>query len=164
MNKIKIQKLNTYEKCIRDLILIPAVCNMVKIPAHRGTNCLDHSIFVSYISYKICKRLNLDYVAAARGGLLHDIFLYNWRDKSHIGLHGLTHPFVALKNASALLDLSDIEKDIILKHMWPLTITFPKYKESFIVSCADKFCAAVEVMQLYEFVIGQSELKQYNKN
>ncbi|MFZ2537608.1 MAG: HDIG domain-containing metalloprotein [Oscillospiraceae bacterium] len=162
---IKRQKANTFEKCICDLILIPSVRNMVKIPAHRGTNCLDHSIFVSYVSFKICRRLNLDYVAAARGGLLHDIFLYNWREKdSHIGLHGLTHPIVALKNASALLTLTEMEKDIIVKHMWPLTIILPKYKESFIVGCADKLCATIEVLQLYELVIRHSQLKQYNKN
>ena len=35
--------------------------------------------------------------------------------------------------------LNDIEKDIIIKHMWPVTIRFPKYAESFIVGIADKF-------------------------
>lgn len=162
---IEMQKANVFEKCIGDLILIPDVKNMVKIPAHRGTNCLDHSIFVSYISFKVCRYLDLDYVAAARGGLLHDIFLYNWRKKdSHIGLHALTHPIVALKKASRLFSLTEVEKDIIVKHMWPLTIILPKYKESFIVSCADKLCATIEVLQLYEYIINHSNLKQYNKN
>ncbi len=57
-----------------------------------------------------------------------------------------------------------MEKDIIIKHMWPITIILPKYKESFIVGCADKFCATVEVLQLYEMVIRHTDLKKYNKN
>ena len=28
--------------------------------------------------------------------------------------------------------------------MWPCIINFPKYKESYIVSFADKFCAVLE--------------------
>jgi len=33
-----------------------------------------------------------------------------------------------------ILCLNEIEEDIIRKHMWPLTLVPPKYKESFIVS------------------------------
>ena len=40
--------------------------------------------------------------------------------------------------------LNDLEKDVIVKHMWPLTIKFPKYKESYIVTFVDKYCATVE--------------------
>ena len=41
-------------------------------------------------------------------------------------------------------ELNDLEKDVIVKHMWPLTIKFPKYKESYIVTFVDKYCATVE--------------------
>ncbi len=37
-----------------------------------------------------------------------------------------------------------MEKDIIKKHMWPMTAVPPKYKESFIVTCVDKYCATIE--------------------
>ena len=35
----------------------------------------DHSMKVSYYSYKVAKLLHLDYRQTARGGLLHDFFL-----------------------------------------------------------------------------------------
>ena len=41
---------------------------------HHGTSRLKHSKRVSYYSYKVCKSLHLDYIAAARAGLLHDFF------------------------------------------------------------------------------------------
>ena len=42
------------------------------------------------------------------------------------------------------------EKDIILKHMWPVTIKLPKYKESYIVSSVDKYCALAESLNSYK--------------
>ena len=36
------------------------------------------------------------------------------------------------------------EKDIILKHMWPVTFSTPKYLETFIVTFVDKYCAIKE--------------------
>jgi hypothetical protein len=42
-------------------------------------------------------------------------------------------------------DLSDREKDAILKHMWPLYWGMPKYRESVAVTLADKYAATLEV-------------------
>ena len=104
------------------------------------------------MSFRLCRFFHLDWSAAARGGLLHDLFLYDWRKKgSHSGLHGFSHPKAALQNAGRLFDLSDKEKDIIVKHMWPLTLRqVPGCKESMVVSTADKLCAAAECFHLYK--------------
>ena len=40
-------------------------------------------------------------------------------------------------------------EDIIGKHMWPLTAPLPYYKESYMVSLADKICATLEMAHLY---------------
>ncbi|MHC9000559.1 hypothetical protein [Enterococcus bulliens] len=37
-----------------------------------------------------------------------------------------------------------MERDIIIKHMWGATIAPPKYKESYIVTMVDKYCAIKE--------------------
>jgi uncharacterized protein len=42
---------------------------------HHNSSIYEHARRVSFLSYKICKYLKLDYRAAARGGLLHDFFL-----------------------------------------------------------------------------------------
>ena len=64
---------------IRDLIRNEKVQQMEYIKHHvGGVSCLEHSIFVAYLSFIICKKLNLDAAAAARGGLLHDLYLCDW--------------------------------------------------------------------------------------
>lgn len=142
-----------FHDCIKDLIQTPDVRAMSIIPQHANVNCLNHSIFVSYISFLMCRYFGLDYVAASRGALLHDLFLYDWREEtSRRSFHLFSHPVAALENASALCELSDMEKDIIVKHMWPLTIKKPKYMESFLVGCADKLCALSEMLFIYRLM------------
>ena len=92
--------------------------------------------------------MGADYVACARAGLLHDLFLYDWHQHAMLTgehFHGFTHPKTALLNAQEHFELSPLEADIILKHMWPLTIIPPKSVEGFIVSFADKYCSIAEV-------------------
>ena len=78
--------------------------------------------------------------------MIHDLFLYDWRVRQpdRKGLHAFRHPRVALNNALKIFELSKKEQDIILKHMWPLTVIFPRYKESYIVTLVDKYCATYE--------------------
>ena len=105
---------------------------------------------VAFVSYLICRVVGLNFYAAARGGLLHDLFLYDWhKPNPYPGLHGFTHPKTALQNARKYFVLTDMEEDIIRTHMWPLTFrSFPRYAESFVVSCADKICALFETFGL----------------
>ena len=135
-----------YVDCIDDLVQNEAVQSMETFVQHNSTSCLKHSLTVSYRSYLLCKRLGLDYRSAARGGLLHDFFLYDWHmQRSENRFHTFTHPEIALKNAVGMFSLNKKEKDIIENHMWPLTVRLPKYRESYIVSIIDKYCALMEM-------------------
>jgi HD superfamily phosphodiesterase len=116
---------------------------------HHNSSIYEHVQDVAYLSYRICKFLKLDYRSAARGALLHDFFLYDWRnhdvpDLPRKKFHGLEHPAIAVANAKKHFSINEIEEDIIKKHMWPLTLMPPKYKESFIVSFADKYLSSKE--------------------
>lgn len=140
-----------YCTCIRDLLGSRDVQSMQQFVQHKNVSCLEHCFYVSYDSFLICRLLGLDYRSAARGGLLHDLFLYDWRIKSsHRGPHAFRHPGVALRRADRDFTLNQKERDIIRKHMWPLTLSLPRYPESLIVSCVDKFSAAAELLSLYE--------------
>lgn len=137
---------NEYKDCINDLIQDDIVCSMDGFIQHGDITCLEHSLFVSYESYLICKLLGLDYRSTARGGLLHDFFLYD----QHItgqrqGFHCFFHPRAALENANKRFDLNSTERDIIIKHMWPLTPKPPMHWETLIVTFVDKYCAIMEV-------------------
>ena len=92
-----------FYEIIKDLIHNPTVLEMKNYKQHYDTSCYDHCIEVAYWSYRFCKKHNLDYVAAARAGILHDLFLYNWRHSKKMlnGWHAFEHPKIALKNALA---------------------------------------------------------------
>jgi uncharacterized membrane protein len=122
---------------------------------HHNSSIYAHVQEVAYLSYRICKYLKLDYRSAARGALLHDFFLYDWRnhdvpDLPREKFHGIEHPAIAVANAKKYFSLNDIEEDIIKKHMWPLTLVPPKYKESFIVSFADKYLSSREFLSEFK--------------
>lgn len=138
-----------YMACVQDILKNEKVQSMKDFVQHGTTSTLTHCLHVSYYSYKVCKRYGLDSRAAARGGLLHDLYLYDWhtharRTGEHF--HGFTHPRTALKNAEKIFDLSEAEKDIIVKHMWPLTIIPPRTWEGYVVMLADKHCGVMETI------------------
>jgi uncharacterized protein len=149
-----------YIRCIADIFKNPVFQSMEKFTQHGSTSCRSHCIQVSYFSYNLAKMLGLDYVACARAGLLHDLFLYDWHQHRALTgdrFHGLTHPKTALLNARDHFELNPKEADIILRHMWPLTVIPPKSVEGFIVSYADKYCSVAEVfLRLRQRISGSS--------
>lgn len=106
---------------------------------------LQHSLDVAYYSFFITRLFGWDSRSTARAALLHDLFLYDRYDGSYTGKnHVRTHPLIALENAREICTLNKIEEDIIKKHMWLITLMPPRYKEGFVVTFVDKFCAAKE--------------------
>jgi uncharacterized protein len=140
---------NDYYGCVSDLISSSTVRRMDDFVQHGGVSTLEHCISVSYDSYILCRKTGMDYRSAARGGLLHDLYLYDWHESdSHHGMHAFTHPYAALDNAMTVSDLNARERDIIKKHMWPLTVIVPRFPETMVVSCVDKYCALVEFFKM----------------
>jgi uncharacterized protein len=134
-----------YVAIVKDLLAQPAVQKLANYTQHHHSNRLQHSIAVSYDSYRLAKRMHLDYRITARAGLLHDLFYYDWRTtKFDLGSHAFIHPRVALRNAEKLTNLNAKERDIILKHMFGATLALPKYMESLIVSLVDDYEAEHE--------------------
>ena len=113
-----------------------------EISHHHHTTVFAHVVSVARDAFLLAKQRDqkVDYPSLVRGALLHDFFLYNWRyETNRPKLHGLSHPKVALDNASKEYELNDKEKGIIISHMWPLTIFhYPKSREAKLVSYADK--------------------------
>lgn len=139
-----------FQEIIKELINNETVQQMKKYRQHYETTCFDHCYTVSYYCYLICKRYNLDYTSAARAGMLHDLFLYDWRIKQpdRKGLHAYTHGKTACENACKIFDLNDKEKDMIINHMWPVTVNLPKSLEGFILTFVDKYCAISESFEV----------------
>lgn len=134
-----------YMALIADLLAKPEVQKLAEYTQHHHSDRLEHSLSVSYRSYELAKKWHLNTRSIARAGLLHDLFYYDWRDtKFDLGTHAYVHPRIALRNAEKLTDLTPMEKDIIVKHMWGATVGRPRYRESYIVSLVDDYCAVAE--------------------
>ena len=121
---------------------------------HGKVSVYDHSLKVSIMAYKISKKFKIgDYKKAAIGGLLHDFYYKPWQnDKTKKPLfkkHGFTHASEALENSKKYFPKYIDEKtsNIILRHMFPLNIIPPKYKESWIVTIADKIVSMEAIKQ-----------------
>lgn len=130
-----------------DLYDSPQLQMMASFEQHLKINRLQHIRSVAYLSYLGAKKHGLSVRETARAATMHDLFYYDWRKKeaSH-RLHGYRHPAFALQNAYYLCGtLTKREANTIKRHMWPLTPTPPRYREGFLVSAMDKYCAFQEL-------------------
>ncbi len=96
-----------YMECVRDILEHPVFNSMDQYIQHGNTTCRTHCIQVSYLAYRICRRYGGNARSAARAGLLHDLFLYDWHTHARETgehFHGFTHPKRALKMRNAILN------------------------------------------------------------
>lgn len=132
-----------------DILLSPTMQEEKSFMQHGKVSVFEHSLAVACFAVRMCVflKIRVDKESLIRGALLHDYFLYDWHvsDPSH-RLHGFSHAKTAFKNASRDFEISIIEKDIIEKHMFPLNIKPPLYRESIIVCISDKICALRETL------------------
>lgn len=113
---------------------------------HGDVSVMDHSLSVCLTCIQLAKATHLryDYSSLVRGALLHDYFNYDWH--SHEGhFHGYRHADIALTNAANDFAINPIEANMIQRHMFPLNIRPPKYREAIILCIADKICATKEI-------------------
>ena len=154
--------LNEFYAIIETIAYNPEVQAMSHVKQHvDGVTRLDHSVFVAYLSFLICRKVGLDFEAAARAGLLHDLDPQDWRDSGELSLwqHLRRHPRTCMENAMSH-GLSELEQDIILKHMWPMNLTsLPRHRESYVVNIADKICSTAEFFRFIKFMKAYKRLE-----
>ena len=112
-------------------------------------NCTrwEHSVRVAYKTYQICNKFRLETKKATGAALLHDFFLYDWKkDAPDKGWHPRVHSMHSWENARRIIETDEMMKDCIVKHMWPMTLAFPRFKESWVVQYADKACTIGEII------------------
>ena len=140
----------------------PAVVKMKEFSQHRGNNTYQHSRNVAYRSYSLAKVLHwkIDERSLARGAMLHDYYMYSTKDMEISAYrHGTGHPKRALANARTRFHLNPKEENIIISHMWPLTLFHPpRSREAILVCISDKYCA------VREMVLRQKNLTGNQKN
>lgn len=116
----------------------------IKLESHHGITRYAHSMRVAKYVYKISKKLKIDYVSATRAAILHDFFTNEEFGSNHGLIQGVVHPDIALTNALGEFELNARERNAIEAHMFPLCMTLPKYKESWVLTLVDKAVAIYE--------------------
>ena len=134
-----------YYEIVKEILEHDEFLKRKNFPHHGKITVYDHSLSVSKISYYIAKRLDMDYKSAAIGGLLHDFYYKPWQDskekKPILKMHGFVHAREALENSNKYFPhlMNKKVKNIIVRHMFPLNIKLPKYKEAWLISFVDKY-------------------------
>jgi uncharacterized protein len=136
----------SFYDCIEDLADTEMVQRLAEYRHHMDISRLQHCLNVAYYSYLLAEKLGFDSRAAARGGLLHDLFFYDYKTSGFRRHHKYIHPRQALENARTLCELTGKEEEIILNHMWPSCTETPRHIETYIVSSVDKYCATFEAV------------------
>lgn len=137
--------IQTFFSYIEDILENEEFKKLTNFEQHINTNRLQHSMNVAYYTYLVCQKYNWHPKEATRAALLHDFFLYDWRE-TKLGFHPNEHPKQALINAKRYFEINPLMENMILAHMWPLSIAIPKHRESWVVQGADRYCACLEAM------------------
>lgn len=143
-----------FDYLVKDIINNEEFLKIKDIPHHNTTDRYSHSLSVSYYAYRISKLFNVDVRSVARAGLLHDFYFeipYECKNKERIKLLTKEHPQIAYKNSKKNFEINIIEEDAIKSHMYPLNLSLPRYKESWIVSLSDKFVSFKEASHSFRY-------------
>ncbi len=139
-----IEEYQEFFELIKPIITHPEFQKRKEYMHHIGESVYEHTLRVSFDSYKIAKKLKWDYKAAAIGGILHDFYDKPWQTnkekKPFLKKHGFVHAEEARQNAWKYFpdEMNRKIEDIIKKHMFPLNKRPPRYKESWLISFIDK--------------------------
>lgn len=159
IDKKEVQSMNLkqQEKCLfllhaNDLIFSSYFLSTKNFIQHGNVSTYDHCLSVAYYSFWFSKKFPIHWNdrSLIRGALLHDLYLYDWHEKdaSH-RFHGFHHPRRARNNAASYYGINSLEENIILSHMWPLTIhRLPTYRESIVVCLVDKIVSLFETFHI----------------
>ena len=152
--KLSISQLKLFDCTLAQLIKRTHILESKDYIQHGNTSIFDHCLNVAIIGLKLARQFKIavDEKSLITGALLHDYFLYDWHNKQiSPSWHGFKHPAIALANARRDFPINKIETDIIINHMFPLTLHCPKTKEGWLISVADKFCSIAEVFKLQKY-------------
>ena len=134
--------MNEFYEIVNEYITHPKVLEM-KNYMHHGINRYDHSFNVAYYTYRVTKRLNLNYKSATKAAMLHDFFLGEVKQKNGYS-RLLIHPFYAVQNSKKYFKINKMEEDIIKHHMFPITPIPPMSIEGWIVDICDDIASVKE--------------------
>ena len=159
--------IDKYLEYTGDLLSDSVVKSMVKYHHHKAITTHFHSVYVSYTVLKMAENMKLENAREiTRAALLHDFYLYEWYTEKHEEYHITYHPKQSVKNIEEHFGkLSDLQKNMVLSHMFPMGVERPKSVGAWLLTLADKHCASEDYFHasdkfipVYEEINRRSEL------
>ncbi|MCL2070875.1 MAG: HD domain-containing protein [Oscillospiraceae bacterium] len=149
----RLKEVKQFKEDVAEILGAPEMQKTKEFVHHGNVSVYSHSVAVAEYSCRFARKMNMkvDFRSLIRGALLHDFFLYDWHDEWD-KLHGFKHPKIALENAKQQFTLNKKERNIIRKHMWPMTfINIPTCKEAWLVCLIDKYCSLLETLKIFRY-------------
>lgn len=143
MHMFSLENRRSFAYSVADLTTQASVRRLRQYVHHRRTTRYDHAVLVAYLSFVVARAWNWDSRAAARAGLLHDLFWQECDNSLSLCIH---HPEMAAENAAKITCLSPKEKNIILSHMWPAGRYLPRCREAWLVDLMDNVVAVLDYL------------------
>ena len=151
---------------VEDILKNPEFQKRKLFMHHHNLTVWDHSILVSFKAYMAGGYFKADRRICAIAGLFHDFYSQAWistpeiealengkytklmkEPKPWYKMHGFTHAKDASINYIKYFPELEDKKitNSILRHMFPLNIIPPRYKEGFIITMIDKLNSVHEL-------------------
>ena len=142
--------IDLYIELTGDLLKNELVESMKRYNHHGTIDTHFQSVYVSYTVMKTAKAFHMDNLRdIVRAALLHDFYLYEWYTEKHEEYHIWYHPKESVKNIEKyLFDLTPMQRNMILSHMFPTYVERPKYAAAWVLTLSDKRCATQDYFKL----------------
>lgn len=141
---MSISQKQEFDNIVSDIINHP-IFQELDFELHHGISRYSHSYRVAKSTYRIAKKIGIDYRSVTRAALLHDFFFDKQLEEFNKAQTWCKHPEVALMNSQKYFMIDEKQENIIVSHMFPSCKVFPKYKESWLVTCVDKTISFYEM-------------------
>ncbi len=142
--------IDKYLEYTGDLLADELVKSMKNYHHHKAITTHFHSLYVSYTVLKMAENMKLENAReVTRAALLHDFYLYEWYTEKHEEYHMTYHPKQSVKNIEEHFGkLSEMQKNMVLSHMFPMGVERPKSVGAWLLTLADKHCASEDYVHL----------------
>ena len=133
-----------FRSMIRPTVTRKVYQRMKHIRHHLRGNLYEHSIKVAYLCYRCHRACRMcgDRTELVQGALLHDFYLYDPHAEKGYARHWVAHPRRALCNAQRYYGpLTAAQRDMIERHMFPVTPLPPRTPYGWMICLCDKLAA-----------------------
>ena len=135
----------------KDILFSERFFKAGEVRHHYNTSVADHSERTAAYAMRICSWLKRHSVRISeedvvRACLLHDIGMTDEKVSGSVSFRkAYLHPKRSEQIAKNEFQANEVQCNAIRRHMWPICLIPPKFREGWVVMAADKCCSLWEI-------------------